>query len=211
VRSNFLPPSAYRLRFYRAQSLSCPEIAVLCGVAHGAGRCEREQGLFPDSNFDFEEEETGMGTVPEEGTAKKRKIETGEGGGGGGGGGRRPAAEYPPMKRARTAGSGRSLPLCSLRGGIPVCCHWHTETRRTSSAPASVRASVPDERASVPDEPANTAPPAAGAPTATPLQRLPSHAQQIYIRSSMRVPSHPQQIHSACECFICASIQLSEL
>jgi hypothetical protein len=150
VRSNFFPPSAYRLRFYRAQSLSCPEIAVLCGVAHGAGGCEREQGLIPDSNFDFEEEETGMGTVPEEGTAKQRKIETGEGGGGGGGGGRRPAAEYPPMKRARTAGSGRSLPLCSLRGGIPVCCHWHTETRRTSSAPASVRASVPDERASVP-------------------------------------------------------------
>jgi hypothetical protein len=103
VRSNFLPPSAYRLRFYRAQSLSCPEIAVLCGVAHGAGGCEREQGLIPDSNFDFEEEETGMGTVPEEGTAKQRKIETGEGGGGGGGGGRRPAAEYPPMQRARTA------------------------------------------------------------------------------------------------------------
>jgi hypothetical protein len=147
VRSNFLPPSAYRLRFYRAQSLSCPEIAVLCGVAHGAGGCEREQGLIPDSNFDFEEEETGMGTVPEEGTAKQRKIETGEGGGGGGGGGRRPAAEYPPMKRARTAGSGRSLPLRSPSiapsaaqgsaerrgGGLPAPVH-HTGRRFQSES-----------------------------------------------------------------------------
>ena len=128
-----------------------------------------------------------MGTVPEEGTAKQRKIETGEGGGGGGGGGRRPAAEYPPMKRARTAGSGRSLPLCSLRGGIPVCCHWHTETRRTSSAPASVRASVPDERASVPTS-----------------QRTPHRRQRVrpqLLRCNVYLHTLSRYIYAAaCEC-----------